>query len=94
MGKVAVPEMKRYHYDESLATGCVAAGGTLGILIPPSVGFILYAILTEQSIGKLFIAGILPGLLLTALFILLIGISAWAKPDIAQLEQRQASNRS
>jgi C4-dicarboxylate transporter DctM subunit len=83
MGKVAVPEMRKYKYDESLATGVVAAGGTMGILIPPSMGFILYAILTEQSVGKLFIAGIFPGLLLTALFIILIGITAWARPNSA-----------
>ena len=57
MGRVALPEMKRFNYSDSLATGAVAAGGTLGILIPPSTGMIIYAILTEQSIGKLFIAG-------------------------------------
>ena len=65
IGKVALPEMKRYGYSDGLATGSVAAGGTLGILIPPSTGFVLYAILTEESIGKLFMAGSLPGLLLT-----------------------------
>ena len=57
IGKVALPEMKRFGYADGLATGSVAAGGTLGILIPPSTGFVLYAILTEESIGKLFIAG-------------------------------------
>ena len=72
MGRVALPEMRRYKYDDKLATGSIAAGGTLGILIPPSTGFVVYAILTEQSIGRLFIAGILPGLLLTALFIVTI----------------------
>ena len=61
MGRVALPEMKRYNYDDKLATGCVAAGGTLGILIPPSTGFIIYALLTEESIGQLFLAGFLPG---------------------------------
>ncbi len=69
LGPLAVPEMKKLNYQESLATGCIAAGATLGILIPPSMGFILYAILTEQSVGHLFIAGILPGMLMTALFI-------------------------
>ena len=54
MGQVSLPEMKRFGYDPRLSTGCVAAGGTLGILIPPSTGFIVYAILTETSIGKLF----------------------------------------
>ena len=57
MGRVALPEMERFKYDDRLATGAVAAGGTLGILIPPSTGFIVYAILTEESIGQLFIAG-------------------------------------
>lgn len=68
IGKVALPEMKRFGYSDALATGAIAAGGTLGFLIPPSTGFVLYAILTEESIGQLFMAGILPGLLLTALF--------------------------
>lgn len=63
IGSVALPEMKKFNYDPKLATGIVAAGGTLGILIPPSLGFILYAILTEQSIGRLFMAGIIPGIL-------------------------------
>ena len=57
MGMVAIPEMLKYKYDPRLATGCVAAGGTLGILIPPSIGFVIYGIQTEQSIGKLFMAG-------------------------------------
>ena len=69
MGRVALPEMKRYHYADSLATGSVAAGGTLGFLIPPSGGMIIYAVLTEQSIGRLFMAGVFPGIILTLLFI-------------------------
>jgi tripartite ATP-independent transporter DctM subunit len=69
MGKVSLPEMQRYKYHDGLATGAIAAGGTLGILIPPSAGFVIYAILTEESIGRLFMAGVLPGLLLTGLFI-------------------------
>jgi tripartite ATP-independent transporter DctM subunit len=81
MGRVALPEMRRFHYDDSLATGCVAAGGTLGFLIPPSSGFVIYAILTEQSIGRLFIAGILPGLLLTALFLAAIAVVTRLKPE-------------
>lgn len=72
MGRVALPEMRRYRYDLRLATGVIAAGGTLGILIPPSTILVIYAILTEQSIGKLFLAGFLPGLLLTALFVLTV----------------------
>lgn len=63
MGKMALPEMKKYNYDLKLAAGAVAAGGTIGILIPPSMGFILYGILTELSIGKLFMSGIIPGIL-------------------------------
>lgn len=69
MGQVAYPEMKRRAYGDRLSTGAIAAGGTLGILLPPSTGFVLYAILTEESIGRLFMAGVLPGLLLTALFV-------------------------
>jgi tripartite ATP-independent transporter DctM subunit len=63
LGTVALPEMKKYKYSDKLAAGVVAAGGTIGILIPPSLGFILYAILTEESIGRLFMAGIIPGIL-------------------------------
>ncbi len=74
MGRVALPEMERYKYSPSLAAGSVAAGGTLGILIPPSTGMIIYAVLTEVSVGQLFIAGILPGLLLTSLFLVAIFI--------------------
>lgn len=74
MGAISLPEMKKYNYDSSLATGSVAAGGTLGILIPPSVGFIIYGLLTEESIGMLFIAGIIPGILLASLFMLSIYI--------------------
>ncbi len=77
MGSASLPEMRYYKYDPSLATGSIAAGGTLGILIPPSMGFILYGLITEQSIGKLLISGILPGILLSILFI--ITISIWTK---------------
>ncbi|MBO6895653.1 MAG: TRAP transporter large permease subunit, partial [Roseibium sp.] len=63
------PEMKRYKYADSLSTGSVAAGGTLGFLIPPSGGMIIYAVLTEQSVGRLFMAGVIPGIILTLLFI-------------------------
>ncbi len=81
MSQIAVPEMRKYNYDEQLATGSVAAGGTLGILIPPSLGFILYGILTEQSIGMLFMAGILPGILLTFLFMVTIWIITLFRPS-------------
>lgn len=63
MGKVALPEMEKYKYDPKLAAGAVAAGGTIGILIPPSMAFILYGILTEEPIGPLFMAGVIPGIL-------------------------------
>jgi C4-dicarboxylate transporter, DctM subunit len=81
MSQVAVPEMRKYHYDDQLATGSIAAGGTLGILIPPSLGFILYGILTEQSVGVLFMAGILPGILLTVLFIATVWVVTALRPD-------------
>lgn len=83
MGKVAYPEMRRFKYGARLATGSIAAGGTLGILIPPSTGFVIYAILTEQSIGRLFMAGVLPGLLLTAMFLVAIAIVTFLRPDEA-----------
>lgn len=74
MGTVALPEMKRHKYDDRLATGAVAAGGTIGILIPPSIVLILYAVITEQSIGKLFLAGIIPGVLEAVFYLLTIFI--------------------
>jgi len=81
MGKVALGEMERYRYDPRLSTGVVAAGGTLGILIPPSTGFVIYAILTEQSIGRLFLAGVLPGLLLVVLFVAAVSLLCVFRPD-------------
>jgi len=85
---VAIPEMNRYNYDKRLSTGIVATVGTLGCMIPPSVVLILYGIITEQSIGKLFLAGIVPGLLIAALFVVII--YAWAKidPKVAPLSER------
>jgi len=83
MATVTLPEMKRYGYDMGLATGTVAAAGSLGILIPPSVIFIVYGILTEQSIGKLFAAGIFPGILLSVLFLLVIYIRVLRNPSLA-----------
>ena len=81
LGKVALPEMKRLGYAPGLSTGAIAAGGTLGFLIPPSTGFVLYAILTEESIGRLFMAGVLPGLLLTGLFMAAIWIVSVLDPE-------------
>ena len=82
MGRICLPEMFRYGYDARLATGTVAAGGTLGILIPPSTAFIVYAILTEESIGRLLLAGFLPGILLTALFMITISIWMRFRPEL------------
>ncbi|MBW2093864.1 MAG: TRAP transporter large permease [Deltaproteobacteria bacterium] len=82
MGRIALPEMKKYGYDTTLSTGTVAASGTLGILIPPSTILIVYGILTEESIGKLFIAGILPGILLTLLFIATVAILCIRDPKL------------
>jgi tripartite ATP-independent transporter DctM subunit len=82
MGRVALPEMRRFGYAARLATGVVAAGGTLGILIPPSTGLVVYAILTESSIGKLFLAGVLPGLLLTALFVATVALLTRLNPKL------------
>ncbi|MBW2608857.1 MAG: TRAP transporter large permease [Deltaproteobacteria bacterium] len=82
MGTIAMPEMKKFKYSMRLATGCVAAGGTLGILIPPSVVFIVYGFLTGSSIGKLFIAGIIPGILIALIFLTLIYVRCRINPDI------------
>lgn len=81
MGKVAIPEMRRYKYDDKLSAGSITSAGTLSILIPPSMAFIIYGILTEQSIGLLFIAGILPGILLTSLFLIVIKIITIYRPE-------------
>ncbi|HEX7371338.1 MAG TPA: TRAP transporter large permease [Thermodesulfobacteriota bacterium] len=78
---VAVPEMDRYGYSKKLSTGIVASVGTLGILMPPSVTLIVFGIITEQSIGKLFLAGLIPGLLIAFFFILIIGV--WCRIDPA-----------
>lgn len=87
MGAVAYPEMKRYNYSDQLATGTIAAGGALGILIPPSTIFIILGIITETSIGVLFIAGLLPGLLLAGLFLLLIIIMCKVNPTLGPTGQ-------
>ncbi len=97
MASVTLPEMKKHRYDPSLATGVVAAGGSLGILIPPSTIFIVYSIMTEQSIGKLFMAGVLPGILLALLFVLTILLWTFIKPEVgpkgepASLREKMAS---
>jgi len=80
LGKVAMPEMRKYNYDPALATGSIAAGGSIGILIPPSVILIIYGIITEQSIGKLFLAGVIPGLLEAVFYIITIMIITRINP--------------
>jgi len=81
-GMVALPEMKKFNYSDALATGCIAAGGTLGILIPPSTVLILYGLLTETGIGELFIAAFMPGILLSFLFIFSIYIITKIRPEM------------
>ncbi len=81
MATVGLPEMKRYNYADELATGSVASGGGLGMIMPPSVVLIIYGILTEQSIGALFVAGIFPAILVTILFIITIYISCTINPE-------------
>lgn len=81
IGRVAIPEMRRHGYDNELIAGCIAAGGTLGILIPPSNMMIVYGIITQQSIGKLFISGFIPGIILTGLFALVVFLICRRKPQ-------------
>src|ERR1044072_6260658 len=79
IGKMGIPEMRRRGYPDDVATGSICAGGTLGILIPPSITFILYGIATETSIGRLFLAGVMPGLMLTGLFIIWTLFIIWKR---------------
>ena len=81
LGAVALPEMKKYNYDDGLATGAIAAGGSVGILIPPSVILIIYGIITEQSIGKLFLAGFIPGILEVVFYLFTIWYLTFFNPD-------------
>src|SRR4030043_213243 len=85
---VAVPEMDRYNYDKKLSTGIVATVGTLGILIPPSVTLIVFGIITEQSIGKLFLAGIIPGLIIAFFFICIIYVWCKINPNLGPPGER------
>jgi tripartite ATP-independent transporter DctM subunit len=83
MAKVAYPSMRRYGYSDGLAAATIAAGGTLGILIPPSIILVIYGIITQTNIGDLFVAGVLPGLLGLALYMLAVVWVAWRSPDQA-----------
>src|SRR2546421_10525004 len=80
--KVAYPEMRRFGYPQSFATGVIAAGGTLGIMIPPSTVFAVYGLITEQDVGKLFIAGIIPGLVAVSMYMLTISLIGWVRPGL------------
>ncbi len=81
MARVAMPPMRSYGYSDGLAAGSIAAGGTLGILIPPSVILVIFGIMTEQDIGKLFMAGILPGLLGVLLYLAAVQVTIWRNPE-------------
>lgn len=83
MSKVTMPSMRRYGYSDSLATGAIAAGGTLGILIPPSVVLIIFGLLTEADIGKLFLAGIIPGVLGIVGYLIAVMVAVHLKPEVA-----------
>lgn len=89
MAKVAIPSMRKFGYHDSLATGAIAAGGTLGILIPPSVLLVIYGILTQTSIGKLFAAGILPGLVAIGFYLLAVRVVVTLKPAAGPAGERQ-----
>jgi tripartite ATP-independent transporter DctM subunit len=89
IGTVALPQLRERGYDEAVAAGTLAAGGTLGILIPPSIAMIIYGSVTETSIAKLFVAGILPGLALTALFMVYVGALALARPGVVGHERHR-----
>jgi len=90
MSKVAMPPMRRFGYHDSLAAGSIAAGGTLGILIPPSVIMVIYGLLTQADIGKLFIAGILPGALGVVLYTLAVGVTTWIRPELGPPGERMS----
>ncbi|WP_028029451.1 TRAP transporter large permease [Gemmobacter nectariphilus] len=88
MGRIALPAMRRHGYSDSLATGSIAAGGTLGIIIPPSVILVIYGILTQQDIGKLFLAGLIPGLLGVIGYMIAVRLSLWMRPEQLVSEPR------
>jgi tripartite ATP-independent transporter DctM subunit len=95
MSKVAMPSMRRFGYDDRLATGSIAAGGTLGILIPPSVILIIYGLLTETNIAKLFVAGVIPGLIGIAFYLVAVKIAVAVNPRLApDTEDREPMSRA
>ena len=93
IGRVALPELQRRGYDPRLSAGSLAAGGTLGILVPPSIALIVYGTFTETSVAKLFLAGVVPGILLTFLFMAYVAAHALARPAVAPREPGIASSR-
>ncbi|MDQ0163108.1 TRAP transporter large permease [Bacillus alveayuensis] len=93
LAKIAIPEMNQYNYKTTFSTAAVAAGGTLGILIPPSVILILYGALTSEPIGPLLIGGLIPGIIMTVLFMIMINIQVRLNPSIAPKKEQQASLR-
>lgn len=88
MTKVALPPMRKFHYSDRLATGTIAAGGTLGIMIPPSVPMMIYGIIAEQDIGTMFIAGILPGLILVLSFMAAVAVWTGLRPEVGPPGER------
>jgi tripartite ATP-independent transporter DctM subunit len=90
MGSIALPEMRAYRYDMKLATASVACAATIGVMIPPSLAFIVYGMITEVSIGKLFMAGILPGILFAVILVALITLRAAINPDLAPRGERSS----
>lgn len=90
MAKVAMPSMRRFGYADSLAAGSIAAGGTLGILIPPSVIMVIYGLMTQQNIGALFIAGILPGLVAIVCYLAAVAVTVWRRPELGPPGERVA----
>ena len=88
MGSVSIPEMRKYGYDDALATGAISVGGTLGIMIPPSTPLIIYGIMAQASINRLFAAGVFPGILLAALFIFVVVIQVKLNPNLAPSTKR------
>ncbi len=93
MGKVSYPEMKKHNYSARLATGCIVAGGTIGVLIPPSICFIIYGLITQQSIGALFMAGMIPGILQAVFYIAAILVTTKLFPNIQPLSAEGSDAR-